>query len=244
MASVTTNTCNLASSPAPVPRDGGNLRPPASDPVVVRITDRKVTLMSETDPTSLYALCRRWVRNDRPKSKDDLLPRNGPPIRLPNPLAVSECDEKVSESSDKKDTSDGCSAATPPAAAPPPPLPLPPTADREGEGEEAANNNDKDGEGSKKKDDDDDKDCCDAAAAATDADAADGAADSVAEKDIEKMSGKELFALHRPHFVNVRKRFISDRQRRVKRYKPRLALLLPSNDSEAARSDGVVHSGS
>ncbi|KAH8966443.1 hypothetical protein BDL97_03G025600 [Sphagnum fallax] len=111
----------VSGTPTPVHGDVGCREGVMANHIVVTVKDRKVKLLSETDDTSLYALCRRWVRNDVPR-KDQV---------------------------DK--------------------LPDSPTAD-------------------------------------------------------------ELLQSHIHHFRNVRKRSREERTRRIARFKPRLALLLPSNN--------------
>eukprot|EP00249_Psilotum_nudum_P012595 c23874_g1_i1 orf=388-951(-) len=61
----------------------------AENVLVVSINDRKVKVTPDSDSVSLYALCRRWVRNDVPrkdqpalKNFSKLLPKPLPAVRL------------------------------------------------------------------------------------------------------------------------------------------------------------------
>jgi hypothetical protein len=57
----------VSGTPTPVHGDVGCREGVMANHIVVTVKDRKVKLLSETDDTSLYALCRRWVRNDVPR---------------------------------------------------------------------------------------------------------------------------------------------------------------------------------
>eukprot|EP00252_Welwitschia_mirabilis_P000725 TRINITY_DN1068_c0_g1_i2.p1 TRINITY_DN1068_c0_g1~~TRINITY_DN1068_c0_g1_i2.p1 ORF type:complete len:226 (-),score=36.08 TRINITY_DN1068_c0_g1_i2:267-944(-) len=61
----------------------------AENTVVVSVNGRKVRL-SNTDSDSLYALCRRWIRNDVPRKDQHLLSERP----LPRPLSARSSDEK------------------------------------------------------------------------------------------------------------------------------------------------------
>ncbi|BBN03126.1 hypothetical protein MPTK1_2g20940 [Marchantia polymorpha subsp. ruderalis] len=69
--------------------------------ILVKVCDRKVRLSSEEDETSLYALCRRWVRNDVPR-KDQ--PQLWEQPSLPRPLTSAEAEKIESVSTENGDS--------------------------------------------------------------------------------------------------------------------------------------------
>lgn len=127
---------------------------------VVTINERRVRL-SNTGSDSLYALCRRWIRNDIPR-KDQHVPWET--VRpLPRPLSTG-----VAEGSKDKCTEDA----------------------EEGTKTEIS---------------------------------------SELEEPIENISEHQLLQAHVKHAKNVRARLRAERRQRIKRFKQRLALLLPSS---------------
>ncbi|CAM6110381.1 unnamed protein product [Calypogeia fissa] len=54
--------------------------------VIAHVCDRKVKLTSDVDPTSLYAICRRWLRNDVMRRDQSIL-WDCPPLPSPSPAA-------------------------------------------------------------------------------------------------------------------------------------------------------------
>ncbi|KAL3698616.1 hypothetical protein R1sor_012692 [Riccia sorocarpa] len=81
------------------------LRERSSDnTVLVKICDRKVRLSSEQDSTSLYALCRRWVRNDVPRTDQQAQLWEQPP--LPRPLTPAEAEIAESEGAENGNKED------------------------------------------------------------------------------------------------------------------------------------------
>jgi hypothetical protein len=152
----------VSGTPTPVHGDVGCREGVMANHIVVTVKDRKVKLLSETDDTSLYALCRRWVRNDVPRKDQSGL--RDCVIPLPKPLTVAEADKAEGQVLDNGKKSDE-DLPSPEVDK----LPDSPTAD-------------------------------------------------------------ELLQSHIHHFRNVRKRSREERTRRIARFKPRLALLLPSNN--------------
>jgi len=137
-------------------------RPPDNQ-IVVHIGDRKVRLVSESDPSSLYSLCRRWIRSDLSRT-DRTGVRDVANIPLPRPLSVAEV-ENAGDSSL--------------------------------------------GNGTRS----DDDQC-----------------QPEIEKPVDSMTDEELLQFHVHHFKSVRKRSKDERMRKIARFKPRLALLLPGNN--------------
>ncbi|KAL2645258.1 hypothetical protein R1flu_012845 [Riccia fluitans] len=72
--------------------------------ILVKVCDRKVMLPSELDPTSLYALCRRWIRNDVPRTDQQAQLWEQPP--LPRPLTPAEAENAESEATDNGNKED------------------------------------------------------------------------------------------------------------------------------------------
>ncbi|KAG0564511.1 hypothetical protein KC19_8G116300 [Ceratodon purpureus] len=137
---------------------------PVESPIVVHIGDRKVRLVSESDPSSLYSLCRRWVRNEIPRADQRSGVRDVMNIpSLPRPSSVAEI---------------------------------------ESAGDYALDNGTKS-----------DPDQC----------------QPEIEKPVDSMTDEELLQSHIQHFKGVRRRSREERMRRIARYKPRLALLLPES---------------
>jgi hypothetical protein len=94
----------VSGTPTPVHGDVGCREGVMANHIVVTVKDRKVKLLSETDDTSLYALCRRWVRNDVPRKDQSGL--RDCVIPLPKPLTVAEADKaegQVLENGKKRD---------------------------------------------------------------------------------------------------------------------------------------------
>ncbi|XP_024361318.1 uncharacterized protein [Physcomitrium patens] len=131
--------------------------------IVVHIGDRKVRLASESDPSSLYSLCRRWVRNDILRS-DRAGTRDVMNLLLPKPLSVAEVESAGDHPHDNCIKSD---------------------ADQP---------------------------------------------QSEIEKSVDDMTPEELLQLHVQQYRLVRKRSKEERMRKIARFKPRLALLLPGNN--------------
>lgn len=78
----------------------------AENASVISIQDRKVRVTSDYDSMSLYALCRRWVRNDVPR-KDQPGSQNFVKILpKPSPAVKVEQDDVAYEEDGKKDGSD------------------------------------------------------------------------------------------------------------------------------------------
>ncbi|CAM6028387.1 unnamed protein product [Sphagnum balticum] len=148
----------VSGTPTPVHGDVGCREGVMANHIVVTVKDRKVKLLSETDDTSLYALCRRWVRNDVPRKDQSGL--RDCVIPLPKPLTVAEADKA--------------------------------------EGQVLENG--------KKSDED------------------------LSSPEVYSPTADELLQSHIHRFRNVRKRSREERTRRIARFKPRLALLLPSNN--------------
>ncbi|XP_002977473.2 mucin-1 [Selaginella moellendorffii] len=73
------------------------------DALSVIINDRKVRLVSEADKSSLYSLCRRWVRNDVPRK--DQMGCWDCVVPLPRPLSAAEV-ERVEPSEEDGDVPD------------------------------------------------------------------------------------------------------------------------------------------
>eukprot|EP00850_Spirogloea_muscicola_P004138 SM000017S02878 [mRNA] locus=s17:877159:878709:- [translate_table: standard] len=61
----------------------------ADEQYVVVVCDRRVRLASEHDPSSLYDLCRRWMRNDAAPQQGASMLR-GSPMALPKPLSMED----------------------------------------------------------------------------------------------------------------------------------------------------------
>ncbi|GAQ86086.1 hypothetical protein KFL_002700050 [Klebsormidium nitens] len=57
------------------------------EPIIVSVGDHRVRLSSEADPSSLYSLCRKWVRN-RPTDDEELGYAPVVPSVLPRPLPL------------------------------------------------------------------------------------------------------------------------------------------------------------
>lgn len=132
--------------------------------IVVHIGDRKVRLVSELDSSSLYSLCRRWMRNDIPRP-DRTGVREVMNIPLPRPLSVAEVENAGDYALDNGTRSDNEQSQP------------------------------------------------------------------EIEKPVDSMTDDELLLSHVQRFKTVRKRSKEERMRNIARFKPRLALLLPGNES-------------